>query len=84
MSKTLGGLGVEERIERVTRYATIIHEIVEGGEASIDDVLKQTAEKCGVIPAQVRYALTFAATEGLVEVDYDSRRVRLAKSLTNA
>lgn len=80
MSTIMEGLGVKHRIARVNLFSRIIAEVVSEREPTpsgltIDEVLEDSAQRCNVIPAQMRSALIFADSEGIVSVDYRNQTV---------
>lgn len=89
MSTIMDGFGTASRITRVNTFAETFRKVLKNRNVEslpIDTLLELSANACNVVPAQMRYALSFADDEGYVVVNYQDMTVRAvhAPSLVSA
>lgn len=87
MSTIMDGLGTEHRIERVNTFARAFQAVLAAqtrGSLSIEELLRLAADSCNVVPAQMRYALSFADAEGYVDVNFGNDTVASISSTVAA
>ena len=77
MTGRIEDLTFAERMERLKAMAEVIVGLIAGGLIDLFAMIEAAARQMGVALSQMKYGLTYARSNGLIEVDEVSATVSL-------